>query len=178
MHNQTPQKIPGRGKPQQQPVPPELADPPGRKVHSIFICRCNGCGTTNVNYEDGNEPKECRNKRCSGVVADGGARWLRSTIGEQPVDPRTNEPVPPALGRAQPVPPPPPPEEPAFVDIKQPAETVAPETRRMTTEEYRSEWVGERVAAVADRGSEVNYVSLWEWAEKLYDEGRRRGHLP
>jgi hypothetical protein len=180
MHNQTPQKMPG--KPKQQPVPPELSDPPGRKVQAIFICRCNGCGTTNVNYADTNEPSSCRNKRCSGVVSDGGPRWLRSQIGDSAVDPRTQQPPPPTLGRVPQVPMPPPPEEPPFVDIKAPPETAPPETRRMTAAEYRSEWVSERVAAWADKPAidmgTRNASAVWDVMEALYDEGRKRGHLP
>lgn len=90
--------------------------------------------------------------------------------------------APQALGRV-PAPLPPAPEEPPFVDIKSPAaETSPPATRKITAEEYRSEWVSERVSAMVDSGEYAlepeNSASFWDLAEKLYDEGRARGHLP
>jgi hypothetical protein len=57
-----------------------------------------------------------------------------------------------------------------------------PETS-ISAEEYRSEWVNERVTRWVERApaSELvpeNLPALWDFFERLYDEGQRRKHLP
>jgi len=161
----------------QPPTPPELADPPGRKVRGVFICRALRCGFSNVSYDDG-EPKQCRNPKCSGEYVDAATKgaWLKC---------RDDSPVPEARP-AEPIPENP--QEPARVAAREPAAEVdgARGERTMSAEEYRGEWVAERVAErVAAEFDSGRFVGLpvspeqvWGFAEALYDEGRKRGHLP
>jgi hypothetical protein len=58
-----------------------------------------------------------------------------------------------------------------------------PEPEPMTAEEYRSQWLAERVAAMVDHADvealqAVRPEEWWNVAQYVYDEGRRRGHLP
>jgi hypothetical protein len=172
---------------------PALADPPKRPVVGVYLCRASGCGRPNVSYDDG-PPKQCKNDRCSKVykdvvtgVPEGSTReWLkcRDTKNEEPRFEKGKLVVPPSAVETIPAPPE---EEPPPVRIGGSETRVSDEAirdivaRPVTAEDYRHEWVAERVASMSDKapfGTPVATADLWGWAEALYDEGKRRGHLP
>jgi hypothetical protein len=188
-------------------VHPALADPPARRVVGMYVCRAQACGRTSVSYDE-NPPAQCRNDKCSGVYADAAkGRWMKckspddgavSPLGQAIIDQRA-VPEPPPIAPLAPAPAP----EisvavgPAPAELPETRVSVAPETRRVSAEEYRGEWVADRVAADWDKGAALpsgvdieafqvgaqpggrRGVSLvWDAAEALYDEGKKRGHLP
>jgi hypothetical protein len=152
------------------------------------------CGVATVSYEEG-PPARCRNDRCTGQFPDDAmtkGRWFKCR-------PDGSKEADAVITRSGPAPAPPapaPPELPPMVKIEAdlaPLETRVsnpPETVRVTAEDDRHEWVAERVAELAGGVREHAWqdlstgavarsiVSAWEFAELLYDEGKKRGHLP
>ena len=53
-----------------------------------------------------------------------------------------------------------------------------PEDTPQTDTQYRSSWVGDIVQSYSMRDLGVTPADVWTAAEKIYDEGKRRGHLP
>jgi hypothetical protein len=135
-------------------------------------------------------PKACTNQRCTKNYADPSAarrpesRWLKCRWEDSSQDAPSKVETMPA----------PPDEEPVKVNPETWVSDLASKFASMpiaagaTAEEFRSEWVAERVAARLDK-SGLESVAMpsevclevrrhWDIAEALYDEGRRRGHLP
>jgi hypothetical protein len=186
-----------QAQPSSPAVHPALADPEKRPVKGVYICRAMQCGRANVSYTD-EPPAQCKNPKCSGeykadVVAmpPGSTReWFRcrDTKDEEPRIEGGKLVMPPP-SKVETIPAPP--EDVSPVVIGEESETRVSDLggalglgmgeERISPAAYRSEWVADRVASMSDKapfGTPVATADLWWWAEALYDEGKRRGHLP
>lgn len=132
---------------------------PGTNTPMTRVFLCEACGKMTVVRRGAPAPEACA--KC-GVAG----RFVEATGAALKDPPKETVPAPPDEEKPDPR---------LFLD----AEDVR---NHPTADEYRGEWIAERVAAFFDSGKfadvPANCDELWAAAERLYDEGRKRGHLP
>jgi hypothetical protein len=147
---------------------------PGTDKPMTRIFLCNACTKMHTTRQGADPPSECPHCHVTQESLDEGAElWIES------------KPQP-----KKPAPPPAPPALPQFirkterapvqseVDLIPQTPPDDPFSRVQSDDDYRHEWIAARVAAMVDAGKPLPGAAMWEDVENLYDEGKRRGHLP
>ena len=141
---------------------------PGTNVPLTRVFLCRSCSGMTVVRHGGAVPATC--PKCG---ADGAQLTEAMTEKKKPAPPNATV-GGYAVEHAVPVPPP-------RVEVRQP---VMEPPRGITADDYRLEWVAERVAAWSDHGGLERAVAhdlssqIWASTAALYDAGREAGFLP
>jgi hypothetical protein len=161
---------------------------PGTETPMTRVFYCKVCRAMNVT-RDGSVPATC--SKCQHVAKEGYELFDESTpgskiavddtpIAQPPAQQPTPRDLPPAQsGRPEPSIPPHGVYRTQFADMI-PEEVVEKTAKGVDAEEYRSEWVVERVAAMLEGGMTGSSLpaDVFAFVESFYDEARKRGHLP
>jgi hypothetical protein len=150
---------------------------PVQKVKSLWCCR--GCGQVQANYFNREQPASCRlgdrcpweQKRLVPGFQAPDQRWF--LCGDNPAASPTDPFLPPSAPEMTP---------------EMTARRAEPEPE-MTADDFRAEWVADRVArlvetmGIPDEGTSSGEVEAaaqraWGWAATAYDVGREKGMLP
>jgi hypothetical protein len=151
---------------------------PGTDKPMTRIFLCNACSKMTTTRKGADAPDAC--PKCGAKASDlaEGQSLFQESV-PQPIRKRPEPPAPEPRKKPEPQ---------SEVDLTSDGEAAewSPAHLRgaITADEYRREWIADRVAALIDSGEydleKTDYVAalVWGFAERLYDTGKRLGYLP